>query len=209
MELYHKINSLYKRDMSNNGKFIEGVWATDELDYLQNCPWQFTEKVDGINIRIFWNGKRVWFGGRTERAQLPEHLLAKLQETFTVELMECDFPNQQDELMLFGEGYGHKIQSGGKYLGDKIGFVLFDVKVGTWWLKRDAVDGIAMRLGIQSVPVLADTGTLHDGIKLVKDGFKSSWGDFEAEGLVARPVIDLFTRRGDRVITKIKAVDFR
>ncbi len=34
-------------------------------------------------------------------------------------------------------------------------------------------------------------------------------GDFEAEGIVARPDVELLDRRGKRVITKIKAVDFR
>ena len=34
------------------------------------------------------------------------------------------------------------------------------------------------------------------------------WGDFTAEGLVARPKTELFGRDGKRVITKIKYKDF-
>jgi len=57
------------------------------------------------------------------------------------------------------------------------------------------------------VPIVGK-GTLQDGIDLVKKGFNSVWGDFLAEGIVARPAVELRTRRGDRVITKIKACDF-
>jgi len=32
---------------------------------------------------------------------------------------------------------------------------------------------------------------------------------FEPEGIVARPAVDLFSRNGSRIITKIKAKDFR
>jgi hypothetical protein len=38
---------------------------------------------------------------------------------------------------------------------------------------------------------------------------KSLWGDFESEGIVARPKVELQTRGGRRIITKIKTVDYR
>jgi hypothetical protein len=37
----------------------------------------------------------------------------------------------------------------------------------------------------------------------------SRWGEFEAEGLVARPEVELFDRAGHRIITKIKAKDLK
>jgi hypothetical protein len=39
-------------------------------------------------------------------------------------------------------------------------------------------------------------------------GVKSWWGDFDAEGIVARPQVELFTRAGHRIITKLKCKDF-
>lgn len=39
-------------------------------------------------------------------------------------------------------------------------------------------------------------------------GFKSTWGDFQAEGIVARPSVELKNRAGERIITKIKCKDF-
>jgi hypothetical protein len=90
--------------------------------------------------------------------------------------------------------------------------VLFDVKIGDFWLTRPNVNDIADKLGIDSVPVLG-TGTIHDAINIVKNGLESRWSTktkgFEAEGIVARPVVPLFNRKGERIIAKIKARDFR
>ena len=45
-------------------------------------------------------------------------------------------------------------------------------------------------------------------IQLTKKGFNSDWGNFKAEGIVARPKMELFARNGERIITKIKHKDF-
>lgn len=45
-------------------------------------------------------------------------------------------------------------------------------------------------------------------IRLVKNGLFSQWGNFLAEGIVARPAIELTANTGDRIITKIKHRDF-
>jgi hypothetical protein len=58
------------------------------------------------------------------------------------------------------------------------------------------------------VPIIG-SGTLFRAVELAAAGIKSTWGDFQAEGIVARPAVELMTRRGERVITKIKTVDFK
>ena len=45
-------------------------------------------------------------------------------------------------------------------------------------------------------------------VTAASQGFKSQWGDFMAEGIVARPAQELRTRDGHRIITKIKHKDF-
>lgn len=212
MKEYHKIQTLFKRDLTAPRKpMIEGDWTTPDLEYLANNEWVFTEKVDGTNIRVEWddNRDRVTFGGRTDNAQIPTKLFAYLQEQFTA-------PNFDNALMpsctLYGEGYGPGIQSGGLYLKSGQQFVLFDVVVHgedqDWWLERDNVEDVADKLEIMYVPTIG-RGTLHDAIDMVKSGLKSEWGDFEAEGIVARPAVQMFNRKGERIITKIKGRDFK
>lgn len=235
METYHKINAIFKRHMDGKkkGKLINGDWARPEFEYLAGNEWEFTEKVDGTNIRIGYNLApdnldKVEFAGRSDNAVIPKYLIEYLEDTFTPGMFrDADLRN----VTLFGEGHGPKIQGGGKYRDDH-SFALYDVKIGDFWLDRKDVDDIASKLGISSVPVIGQ-GTLQDAIDIVSSGLtwdkngkmtnwggfdaqnkrqfaglKSSWGDFEAEGIVARPVVPMFNRKGERIIVKIKGVDF-
>ncbi len=58
------------------------------------------------------------------------------------------------------------------------------------------------------MPIIG-TGTLGDMVDNVKSGFNSQWGDFQAEGIIARPSIELKARNGGRIITKLKCKDFK
>lgn len=232
MEEYHKINAPFKRNNDGDKKLIMGDWALAEFSYLAGNLWEFTEKVDGTNIRVRLTRigdeqpvLKVDYAGRTNNAQIPPHLVEYLERVFPTwghwrrditaepyternhEILAWMIEKDLTEVVLHGEGYGPKIQGGGKYREDAA-FVLFDVKIGDTWLMREAVDDIAGRLGIGSVPILGK-GTLWDAIKIVQNGLESKWGNFEAEGIVARPLIPLFDRQGKRIITKIKGRDFR
>ncbi len=202
---------MFKRDQKTN-RIIEGDWTLPEFEYLKDCDWTFTEKVDGTNIRVMWDGKNVTFGGKTDDAQMPVFLLYSLQALFEGTekraLLGTVFQGDETEVCLYGEGYGAKIQKGGgNYKPDGTDFVLFDVRIGQCWLKREDVEEIGAKLGVRVVPVIGH-GTLSDAIALVRAGMRSQWGDFESEGIVARPSVELKTRMGDRIITKIKAKDF-
>lgn len=203
---YPKINTIFKRNLKTK-KIILGDFSCPEFAYLQNNIWEFSEKIDGTNCRIGWDydTKNVQIGGRTEKAQMPVELYERLQELFPAEKMTHQFPNVS--ALLFGEGYGRRIQAGGKYKSDGVDYILFDVLIGGWWLRRSDVIAIAAKLGIGSVPMVGE-GTLHDAINIVQNGMKSTFGDFEAEGLVLRPQTELFARNRSRIITKIKCKDF-
>lgn len=209
MKKYSKIQTVFKRDMSNKGKIMLGVYSLPEIEYLKNNMWDFTEKVDGTNIRVDWKrGEYCIFGGRTDNAQIPVSLLRRLEELFPLEKLDIAI-TKTDNLTLYGEGYGAKIQKGGgNYHSDHVDFVLFDVLVDSWWLKREDVDEIATLLSIESVPSL-NVGSLFAAVELAANGFNSTWGNFQAEGLVMRPTIELQTRAGHRIITKIKCKDFK
>lgn len=207
MTEYHKIQSLFKRDMECKRKnLIEGAWALPEFEYLAGNRWTFTEKVDGTNIRVIANAGGVTYGGRTDSAQIPAQLVGRLNDRF-LPLAPTLTEMFADGVVLYGEGYGAKIQKGGgNYRADQ-DFVLFDVRIGSWWLQRDDVEDVAEKLGLDVVPVIGE-GTLHDAVALAKAGIRSTWGDFIAEGIVARPKTELATRSGHRIITKVKCRDF-
>ena len=205
---YHKIQSIYKRDMTSKRKtLIEDEWTLPEFEYLAGNVWTFTEKVDGTNIRVIFKDGGITFGGRTDNAQIPAQLVGRLNERFLPLAARLSDMFPHGSAVFYGEGYGAKIQKGGgNYRADQ-DFVLFDVRVGQWWLQRADVCVVAHSLGLDVVPVIGE-GTLHDAVAWAKRGIRSTWGDFEAEGIVARPKTELNARNGDRLVAKIKCRDF-
>ncbi len=205
MNQYHKIENIYSRDTTTN-KLQIGTFRMPEVELLKDVQWIATEKVDGTNVRVMWNGKEITFNGKTDNAQLHKDLITRLQEIFLPQTFLFAEKFGEKQVCLYGEGYGAGIQTGGCYKKTK-DFILFDVLIDDVWLERGNVEGIAQMLGIEVVPIVLK-GKLTEIIELVTNGLQSTWGDFIAEGIVARPVVELKTRFGDRIITKIKHRDF-
>ena len=212
MKKYHKIQSVYLRDPENKFRtFLDGQWSRPELGYLKDNVWVWTEKIDGTNIRIMWDGKNIIFGGKTDNAQIPAFLVNRLNKLFegTANRKKMkDIFGEEGEVCLYGEGYGAKIQKGGgNYIPNGQNFILFDVNIGGIWLERNNVEDIANKFEIKTVPIIGK-GALKEAIELVKKGFDSKEGKLIAEGLVIRPEVELKDRRGYRIITKVKHRDF-
>ncbi len=208
MNQYHKIPTVFSRDPETNYKtLLIGQFATPELDYLQHNIWVFTEKVDGTNIRVIFNEGKISFGGKTDKAQIPATLVNKLNEIFLPQIDIFTELFKDAEVCMYGEGYGPKIQKGGGNYRSDQSFVLFDIRIGEWWLKREDIEDIAKKLGLDIVPIIGE-GTLKEMVEKARKGFNSIWGDFAAEGIVARPKTELIARNGKRIITKIKFKDF-
>ena len=211
MTTYHKIQTVFKRNPETNFKtLLEGEFALPEFEYLKNNNWVFTEKIDGTNIRIIFDWQCISIAGKTNESQIPPFLLENIKRLFDLDKMREVFENDDIEntnVCLYGEGYGAKIQKGGGNYRQDQSFVLFDIKIGNWWLKRIDIEDIAQKLNIDIVPIIG-TGTLENMVNITRKGFYSIWGDFIAEGIVARPEIELIARNGQRIITKIKHKDF-
>lgn len=216
---YSKIQTLFKRDDKNI--IIPDQFTYPEFEYLKDNKWECTEKIDGTNIRIELDfnvhddGVRevnVNFKGRTDEATIPAHLYRRLEELFNnVNWLEIFDITSTTSITLYGEGYGTKIQKGGNYISSGVDFILFDVKVDKWWLQRDAIEDIANKLNIKIVPLIGYM-TIPEAVEYVKKGFISTIAEnknYDAEGLVLKTSTGLLRRNGERLITKIKTIDFR
>lgn len=206
---YNKIETLWQRDLEGTKQLMEGVFRNPTVEFLKDNIWQFTEKIDGTNIRIHWDGHKVNYGGRTEAASIPAHLMNKLVEMFGTDEAEQIFEQKfgETEVILFGEGYGPKIQKGGSYRPD-VSFILFDVLISGNYQPRASVEDIAKAFGIDIVPIVLE-GTIQDGVDFVKANPKSTIGTAMMEGVVGRPKVEMRDRSGKRVIVKIKVKDFK
>lgn len=216
-EAYPKINPPFNRDTKSK-RLIMNDWFMPEFAYLQDCDWIWTEKVDGTNIQVIWDGYRVSFAGRKEGSDIPDHLLKYLENKFggpeNEGLFEQKFGNKR--VILFGEGYGLKINSGEQYRDD-VSFILFDVKINGLWLSRASVNDIASYFSTEIVPrITSDDGfsDINWAINYVMSRPKSrvakaNGKDCYMEGLVGTPMCGILTRTGERIQMKIKWHDFR
>lgn len=209
MKEYHKIETVFERDPATK-KLIVGKFRNPTVEFLKNNIWEFSEKVNGTNIRIYWDGHQVYFGGRTDNAQIPRTLSLKLEEYFGGEINAQMFEQKFGEtpVILFGEGYGEKIQNGGQYI-DGVDFILFDVMVNDIYLSRDNVEDISRFFNIEVAPILLE-GTIEDGVNYVLNNRNSTVAKKGAllEGIVGRTKVETRDRLGRRVIVKIKYADF-
>lgn len=216
MDIYHKIKTVFDRDHLTNYKtVICGKFSKPEFKYLKDNKWLFTEKVDGTNIRVIIRKRDTWtieIRGRSDKANVPDGVTQYIHSKLSdfVKLGRCFEHAKLSEgfvACLYGEGFGPKIQKGGgKYRKDQ-GFVLFDVMINNVWLDRKDVVDISDKLEIEVVPVLS-TGPLSFMVEMCQEGFNSRWGDFMAEGIVARPEVEMYNKQGKRIITKLKCKDF-
>lgn len=212
--------------------------TTPEFEMLRkyNVKWEATEKVDGectsihlIPADMPWEDKyRVEVHGKTDKANMrPDEVdllkkigdKDKLIKAFSYERPAPEYGEgatdtvlPETECIIFGETYGKGMQApGGRYCKTHLKFICFDIKIGYTWLKRDAVEEICSKLGIEVVPNLGEM-TLDEAIEKVKKGFTSQVSEdptLIAEGIVLRAPLGILDRMGRRIVTKVKYKDFQ
>lgn len=209
MTEYHKIQTIFKRGVEGNPQALRiGDWTKQEFRMLSRLQWHWTEKIDGMNIRVIYEDGKIRFAGRTDRANLPGQLVNTMNELFIGKESLIGEIFDGRNAVIYGEGYGGKIQKGSSTYGPEQRFIAFDVMVdGVYW-SETAYRNVCGALGIDSAPLI-DICSIGDMIEKCRNGIKSSFGDFEAEGVVGRPPVELLDSRGNRIITKMKCRDFR
>lgn len=219
---YPKTYNIWKRD-DETKKLIPNVFEKEEFGSIKN--WHFTEKIDGTNVRIINNGADMAYLGRESSSGLPKALKKYLINLFEDSI--TPFGSKKEKLkkmfpsglvVLYGEGYGGKIRNGGRY-SKTPKFILFQIeyraydpvknKLTSWWLSRENVEDISIKLKIDVVPLLT-LHTIEEAITMVKKGFKSLIAEdrnLMAEGIVASSNPIMHFRDGDPIRFKIKHKD--
>lgn len=202
---YQKIETLYEFD--NQIKKFKRKFYNPVVQYLSQLEWYGTEKVDGTNIRVLWNGYTFEFGGRTDEAVLPKEVKELLENTFNKDmeiLVEQQFQNKQ--VIFFMECYAGKIQRGAGYKGSEK-LIGFDIMCEDIYLEKNISKEIFESIGIPFVPILkfaslyaAEDWVLNNDKSIIDPTTK-------IEGLVCYPKERIYNHKGDRIIVKIKKRD--
>jgi hypothetical protein len=215
VEFYPKINTLFKRDPKTN-RIRLGDYTTPEFAYLAGNSWEGAEKIDGMSTIVRYDpaSEAVTFHGRTAETQMPPRLLAWFDANIDVDLFRSVFKGQEgsEPVHVYGEGFGGKIQNGGRYSPTER-FAVFDIRIGRYWLRRSAVTDLCETLDLEVAPLLGHD-TLEQWVNRVAAGesMMSVWNsNLRVEGVVLRPNAGgaLFNHKGERIVTKVKFGDFR
>lgn len=212
--IFNEEKKRYECDLQHKCRkapLIIGEYSCPEFESINR--WQIDEKIDGTNVRVFWEPKvpsSPEFGGRTDNAQMPVPLVNHLNQVFPRDKLERHFPDVT-RAVFFGEGYGPKIQAcGGRYRKD-VSFILFDVWIDGWWLEKHNVIEIAQQLDIEHTinqNVLC-TMDVIDFVKSHPHSYIAEDPTLVMEGVIARSYpLMMFRQRHYPIMFKLKCSDF-
>lgn len=221
---YPKIASPFKRTDNKSKTVNTSVWFDDYAKFFGESGLVFyaTEKVDGTNLNIIYDGNHIQYTGHTDKTswnpEVEEWIKSKFQTPEFEQMCEQRFG--ENEIKLCGELIGPKIQNNFYKLED-YKFILFDIHNDTsniWW-NRQNVEENAKELNLDIAPLIGGTNfidlssesknTLRGWTNLLQNAeFKSKINeDIEIEGFVVRPLMEILKANGERVIYKIKIKD--
>ncbi len=165
------------------------------------------EKIHGTSAHVAWDGSavRLFAGGEKHER------FAKL---FTQDLPELFSALGHDNVTVYGEAYGGRQQGQAHRYGPDLRFVAFDVKIGDTWLDVPDACDVATNLGldfVHYVRVPAEVAALdaERDAPSVQAKWNGVEGDKGREGIVIRPIHEVTTKNGARIIAKHKTDEFR
>lgn len=190
---------------------IENLYKDSRMFQFDEC-WAL-EKIHGTSAHIAYKrkdgtGEITFFSG----GEKYENFVALFDKE---DLMLKFDAFDQDEIIVYGEAYGGKQQGMKATYGDQLRFVAFDVKMaGNWldvpnadtlvtrYLKLDFVDYKRIRAVLEEMDKERD----RDSTQAIRNGVGEGK---KREGVVLRPIGEVYDHRGDRIITKHKRADFQ
>ncbi|EFH88524.1 RNA ligase (ATP) [Ktedonobacter racemifer] len=193
-------------------------WEYTEIENMRNFPDIFTEgetvlvseKVHGTSSRVGMVEGELMAGSKALRRKRPDDdrfAVSTYWFPLTLEsvrrLVE-DLGQEHQQVILFGEVYGSRIQSFAYGLSNgRIGFRAFDLLVDGAYLDWPEFLAYCERYGIETVPVMARIPFSLDEIKRLSEGSTLLTENAHIrEGVVVRPIQERTSPKTGRVILK-------
>lgn len=191
---------------------IDNLYKNQDILLFKEC--YAMEKIHGTSAHIGWNkegtksGEQIYFFSGGENHERFVSLFNK--DFLTKKFEELGI----DKITIYGEAYGGKQQGMRDTYGDKLKFIVFDVRVYDNWLSVPKAEEIAKHLGLEFVSYvkcstdinILDLEKLKPSVQAKRNGIIK---DKLREGIVLRPLIELIKNNGKRIIVKHKNDEFR
>lgn len=186
---------------------IENLYKNTSIMMFKEC--YATEKIHGTSAHIAFkhDAKTIHFssGGESHEKFLKLFNQDALLDTF---IKTFDF-----DVVVFGEAYGGKQQGMSHTYGTELKFIVFDVKVGDYWLSVPNAEDVAHKLGLEFVHYVKIPATIEaidaerdaPSVQAVRNGITEPK---PREGVVLRPLVELRENNGDRIMSKHKGEAF-
>lgn len=187
---------------------IPNLYKDQEILLFKEC--YALEKIHGTSAHITWDNDDITFFSGGEKHENFVQLFDKHSLIVNC-LVMLKLPQPT---VIFGEAYGGKQQGMKETYGDKLKFVVFDIKIRNTWLNVPDAEKITKDLEEEFVwyrKIKADI----ESINTVRD----RWSEQAVrngilkkkimEGVVLKPLIELKKSNGDRIIAKHKKDEFR
>lgn len=166
------------------------------------------EKIHGTSAHVSWKDGQVHFhaGGESH---------VNFVKLFDVDALTVQFRDMgYDSVVIHGEAYGGKQQKQSWRYGTVLKFIAFDVKINDTWLAVDKSHKVAERLGLEFVHYVrcpTDIQRLDCERDATSEQARRNGieGFQPREGIVVRPIIEVTTNDGSRIVCKHKRPEER
>jgi hypothetical protein len=182
---------------------IDNLYKDQNILLFKEC--YVMEKIHGTSAHIGWKyeTKKInYFTGENHQV-----FVGLFDEQFLIQKFEEIFPDQN--VVIFGEHYAGKCQGMSHTYGKESKFIGFDVKVGDYWLNVPNAEDVCKQFNLEFVDYVKIEVTLENltahrdapSVQAVRNGIIEPK---KREGIVCRPLVEMRTNNGDRVICKYK-----
>ena len=168
------------------------------------------EKIHGTSAYISFLGSSIIFspGGASYK---------EFRELFNEEKLTSSYQklgvSKGMVVAIYGEAYGGKEQGMRKVYGDKLKFICFEVKFNDSWLNVPSAESLVKSLGLDFVhydKVETNMAMLNELIESSSpQGILNGMPPHIREGIVLRPLEELYLSNGKRIIAKYKSDNFK
>jgi len=182
---------------------IDNLYKDQTILLFKEC--YAMEKIHGTSAHVGWKfeQKKInYFTGENHQV-----FLSLFDEQFLIKKFEEIFPDQN--VVVFGEHYGGKCQGMSGTYGKVSKFIGFDVKVGDVWLNVPNANDVCNQFNIEFVAWSKIDVNLENLLAIrdtpsIQAQRNGCGDDKKREGVVLRPLVEMRTNNGDRVICKYK-----
>ena len=187
---------------------IDNLYKNQAILLFKEC--YALEKIHGTSAHLGWKfeDKKVYIfsGGENHN-----NFSALFDMAFLKAKFEEVFPDQ--DAKIFGEAYGGKQQGMPHTYGKVLKFIGFDVKVGESWLDVPNAANVCEQFNVEFVHYVKIPTDL-EALNQQRDfssvqAYRNGCGDEkQREGIVLRPLTEMRTNNGNRLICKYKPEEF-